>query len=59
VVAIATLLRAMRRRREAIYVAAAATDVQDEWTALRNELEAQGSMSGRKRWSIRRSIRKC
>jgi hypothetical protein len=42
VLAIATLLRAMRRRREAIYVAAAADDMLDEWTALRNELEAQG-----------------
>jgi hypothetical protein len=42
VLAVAALLRAMRRSREAIYVATAADDVADEWMALRNELQAQG-----------------
>ena len=40
--AIASLLRGMRRGREAIYVAASAMDVAGDWIALRNELQAQG-----------------
>jgi hypothetical protein len=37
VLAVAALLRAMRRSREAIYVATAADDVTDEWRICRNE----------------------
>ena len=40
--AIATLLRTMRRSREAVFVATPPDDGLTEWQALRRELEAQG-----------------